>query len=112
MLPTWFISYLLPQLAGLILKENDGKFLLNEYLPLITEALKDVSVSFWDWVELARLFTGMMIKILYAFLWEEEDLTPEFIKDPTLISLGGYAIPIVNIISDLISDQTQTDLGV
>ena len=54
----------------------------------------------------------MNIKILYAFLYQEQFLTPELLTEPFWISVGGHSVWLVNMIADLISDVPQTDIGV
>ena len=50
---------------------EQSDFVLQEYLPLLVEAMKDVTVNVVDWIIAVRLFTGAVMKLLYAFVFQE-----------------------------------------
>ena len=61
-LPSWLVSWLITELAGVVMKENQSNFMINEYLPAILDSMKDINVEFWDWIVVTRLFTGFIMK--------------------------------------------------
>jgi len=111
MLPGWIAPTILEQLVKL-LEPHQHDFIIGSYMPEMVEALKDVKIPFYDSIVMARLFIGLIIKIVYAFLYQEEHITPDFLFEPGWISFGGHMIWAVNMIADTLSGQTQTDLGV
>ena len=51
--------------------EEDSAWIIDQFLPELETAVKDVKVSLFDRISLARMFTGMIMKIIYAFQWQE-----------------------------------------
>ena len=47
-----------------------------------------------------------LIKMIYAFLWDEESIIPPFIFDPEANELGAQLIPLVNAFSNRLNDFT------
>ena len=47
-----------------------------------------------------------LIKMIYAFLWDEESIIPPFIFDPEANELGAQLIPVVNAFSNRFNDFT------
>ena len=45
---------------------------------------------------LQKNFLSAGLKLLYAFVWQEEFLEDPIVYDPTLNSLGAKIIPVVN----------------
>ena len=68
--------------------------------------MKDVSVGLWDWMVVNRLFAGMIIKLVFAFLYQEQWYTPEMLTEPFWIWVGGHLVWLVNMVADIISDQS------
>lgn len=112
LLPSWLGPWVLTTIAGWILPDRDADFPVNHYLPALAKAAEGISISFSDKIVMVRRFLGMIIKILYAFFYQEQFLTPDFLTQPFWISLGGHSIWLVNMIADTISDLPQTDVGV
>ena len=111
MLPSWCASPILVYFIDLLEKKHHD-FVVGEYIPMMVEATRDVKISAYDWIILARLFVGVIIKIVYAFLYQEQRISPDFILEPAWVNFGGHMIWAVNMLADLISNQPQTDLGV
>jgi len=51
----------------------------------------------------------MIIKIIWAFMWQEQWLTPEIFFNPTVNSIGAALTPDVNEFATRISGIKQTD---
>jgi hypothetical protein len=59
------------------------------------------------------MFFGMIIKILYAFLWQEHFVPITMVyKHDLLISIGGALLPDVNAFANSLSGFPQTDSAV
>jgi len=58
---------------------------------------------------LTMKFFGMIIKILYAFLWQEFFIPLTFLYNPTFNYLGAVAMPYVNKYSTSLSHFSETD---
>lgn len=54
-----------------MLEPADAEFVVNIYLPEMNKAIENIEVSFQMQKELGLRFTGMIMKIFYAFLWQE-----------------------------------------
>lgn len=83
-----FVNLLLPQeatrsfmhgLASLCLTANQTAFLMDEYLPVLQEATKDIKVPLDHKIKLAGKTLGTAIKLIYAFLYQEKRL-PTFVN--------------------------------
>lgn len=68
-MPFWLCKIIITMLSSAIIPKEDAKFIQEHYLPELGKALLDVSVGFFDKIDIARKFTGMIMKILYAFMW-------------------------------------------
>jgi hypothetical protein len=41
--------------------------------------------------------------MLFAFIYEEGDVTPKFIEEDGMLFLGGLVLPILNGVADLLT---------
>jgi len=53
----------------LIPKKETAEFFVFDFLPDLHEATKDVSLDLSAKKDIAAKFTGMLMKIMYAFVW-------------------------------------------
>ena len=47
-----------------------------------------------------------LVKLVYAFLWDEESILPPFIFDPEANAIGAELIPLVNSFGNRFNDFT------
>ena len=47
-----------------------------------------------------------LVKLIYAFLWDEETIMPPFISDPEANAVGADLIPVVNSFANRFNDFT------
>lgn len=81
-------------------------------MPVLFDATKDIRVPIYEKVSILSMGIGVIIKIVYAFLYQERQL-PSFITSffdhQFMIRLGARAIPFVNFSADLLTGFKQTD---
>ena len=47
--------------------------------------------------------SGVLTKILFAFLFQERTIKSDFLLDPNFIYIGGFFLPMVNMIGDFLT---------
>lgn len=66
----WYAAYFtIKHLALLLCPKEDAIFVIDHYLPELKEAVANISVSHANRKSLTFRFFGMIIKIIYAFMW-------------------------------------------
>ena len=103
---------MITKLAYGIIPKEDADFVVNQYLPELKVAVKDIELTRAESDDLIEKFFGMIMKILYAFLWQEF-----FIPIPELYHLipnevGAMIMPHWNALSTRLSGFAQTDADV
>ena len=81
-------------------------FLMDIYLPAITEELANnpIHIDLFDWIKFILLFTGAILKIIWAFFYMEgSTLSADIFASETSIWFGGSMLPAINLISNFIS---------
>ena len=102
--PTWLFNWSLNKFTKKFpIQYYDYSFLTDHYIPEIQEALKDVKVSLIQKINLARKFTGMLIKLLYGLIFKETT------QNVFVLKLGSFLMPFVNGISSFISGLPNSD---
>ena len=56
-------------LASKIIPADAYAFIAKDYLPALKKAVKNVKLSSSDCIDIAKKFAGVLIKLLYAFVW-------------------------------------------
>jgi len=87
--------------------DADSEFLLNYYLPELNTVV--VGASGVHVVDVLTRGVGVIIKLLYAFSFQEKVIPWEFFKKPFVIKLGGHNIKNVNEIADALTGFEQSD---
>ena len=68
--PAKVINYAIPSLAKQFVAGDDNiDFILKIYLPELNKVTANVHITFMQKLYLIEKFIGMIIKILYAFMW-------------------------------------------
>ena len=75
------IYFIFTDLLGV--EEEDKDFIFELYLPLLQEHIGHIQLSILEKAELTENTIGSVIKLLYAFLWQEH-----------VIDLGGMLFSI------------------
>merc|ERR1711990_1433473 len=79
-LPYWFVEIIIRAATGdsIFEQEDNVDFWLDDWLPELDNALKDVSISILEQIDLWRAFLGYLIKTSYAFLYQEDIIDLDF----------------------------------
>ena len=83
-------------------------FFLAHFIPEIIPLVKNVPVTFIDSFEILTRMSGMLIKILWAFLWQEQFLTPPWALKMFPLHIGATITPWVMKIGSEIDGIPQT----
>lgn len=84
-------------------------FLIQKYLPELHEGVKHVNVSLIQKYDLFKKFVGVIVKILYAFAFQEHYLQIPGFNTPTMIKWGAKHVHVVNALADSLTGFAQTD---
>ena len=113
LLPWVVVDTVIPKLARAIIPKDAADFLIDDYFPELREATKDIEVAHSDKQSLINKFFGMLMKLIYAFLWQEHFIPmPSVYKHQSAIRLGAWLLPHWNALSTSISGFAQTDKDV
>ena len=114
-LPEFMTKPIMTWLADLILGQKGADFLINKYLPILFDATKDVQIPILDRIDLISKGIGVIIKVVYGFLYQEQFL-PKWINsffDSSLLNTwGGNHISDMNSLADWFTGFKQTDANV
>lgn len=69
LLPWFLVQWGVNLLAYAIIPKEDADFIVNDYLPELKESIGFVELKLKDKESLFNKLIGMLMKILYAFLW-------------------------------------------
>ena len=102
---------LIALVAGLLLDEKQAVFLTEDFGPAFSEALKDagVKLGFVERFTLGLKFAGTMIKLLYAFVWQEAIIPGAYLENENLNRIGGEIIPAVNGLANALTGFPHSD---
>ena len=71
--------------------------------------MKGVSISFWDQITLLRIFNGMLMKFIFAYLYQEYYIDADFLHGWIGMDIGVFLMPYYNWFASLVSGIPQTD---
>jgi len=92
------------------LPELIREFITSEYLPEIRNATADLELGILEKAQLELDTAGTLIKLIYAFLWQEYVLTSaDIFLDPEVNRLGAAAMASVNQIADWLTSFPTLD---
>ena len=102
-LPNSIAASAIKAIAYKVMGQDDADFLVNQYQPTLFKALSTLSLTLSDRFSLFRKTLGTVIKMLYAFLWQEKVIKWWGLHGRISNNLGGKLLPTVNKFADLIS---------
>ena len=87
---------------------------MNQYLPELKKSTQGLEIPFVFSCIIAWKLIGVLLKIGYAFLFQEQTVLPKepLLWDPKVLWLAGAFIPFLNLVAQIFSGFRQTDWGV
>jgi len=101
----WICNFL----TKAILAEEDHEWIMNKYLPELKPKVANIHWPLKTKIDVVEKFTGMIIKIIYAFLYQEKFLKVPGFNTKIMIELGGASISMMNGFADSLTGFPQTD---
>ena len=103
LLPWWLTWLIWSSMANSSFDQEKAKFINEKYLPELEAATKDIAVSFGNWQRLFGMFNGLLLKIFYAFLFQEYALPLPSLYDNFGLSFSSNFAVYWNMLGDSIS---------
>ena len=108
----WFLASFVINHAIVLIPEENRDFVMNHYMPELHNATKNISIPHEDQKELVFRFIGVLIKIGWAFVWQEDFVPLPFLYNEFALPIGAKLTPDINDYSARISKFPQTDKNV
>lgn len=109
----WMMDFVYSDVMTNSRSQRTKDFLYNEYMPEFKGLVQDKRINWWSAIDVMFRFTGVLTKIMWAFIWQEETfIMPE---DPdNWIYHDGQAFmasltPHINWVASWFSGFPQTD---
>lgn len=105
-LPDVLVVQLIPVLGKVLaVSQEDVDWLTYVYDPTLTTAFQqsNVRVPFESRVEIAKRGIGVLVKMVYAFLWQEQTIVGPWLVSPLDNLLGAFLMPLVNRMGDFLT---------
>merc|ERR1740131_859029 len=105
-LPQDQVDAVLPVLMDAFSLPNETRaFVFDVYLPEIRAGTTDVSLGFLEHAQFQLNTVGTLVKLIYAFLWQEYALTDnELFLDPEVNQIGANFMITINQLADWLTD--------
>ena len=90
--PKDFTDYVLPIMARKFIEHKEkAEFLVTKYLPALNKVVeeKNLNISLYQKVIMTKKFIGMIMKIGYAFIWQEYQVNFPKLYDESTLSMGA-----------------------
>jgi len=68
-MPFTYASLAISALVKFIIPEEDANFIIYKYLPRLGLAVHGINLTADEKADIVHKFGGVLIKILYAFVW-------------------------------------------
>lgn len=91
-------------IADKVLSDSSKDFYVNKFLPELEEGVKNVKVPILDKFKLLQRAIGLVIKLIYAFLYQEQYIPIKFFLTPAAIEWGGHHVKTMNDIADSLTE--------
>ena len=67
--PKNITQYLITTACDVLISPDDRDFIVQEYMPVLQESTKDIEVSFSEKLTVLSMGIGVLVKIVFAFLY-------------------------------------------
>lgn len=112
-LPSYAANSLIKFIAPIVAPTTDSaQWIMNEYLPEILVAVKHINIPFHERMAVLSGLAGFLIKIGFAFSYQEQFLKIPGFQSAPAIWVGGHLVPQVYGLADGIAKFKQTDYNV
>jgi hypothetical protein len=91
------------------LPQSDADFILKDYLPELRNATSAIKLSSLEKMSLGLKGTGTVMKLVYAFCWQENTFTAPILKKPGVGVLGAELMPSINTAANMLTGFLHTD---
>jgi hypothetical protein len=91
------------------LEDDVRAFILDSYVPAVRDATVDVKLDLKSKAELLKVFAGTMVKLLYAFVWQEEIFQYKLVYNMEWNVLGALLTPAVNSLANRLTGFLHSD---
>jgi len=68
-MPFTYCSLIISGLVKILIPKEDADFIIYKYLPRLGLSIRGITLTAEEKSDLIHKFGGMLIKILYAFVW-------------------------------------------
>jgi len=96
-------TFLINKLAYALIPSADADFIVDSYLPELRAATKSISLPSKTKRTLFAKFTGMLMKIIWAFLWQEKFVNIPILYGRFTLGIGAALTPHWNGLSTWLS---------
>merc|ERR1712241_110886 len=110
--PDDVVDNLVDYLLGLFtdMTPDIKEFCVQEFLPEVRTATANFNLPQEEFLMLEGNTFSTLIKLIYAFLWQEEVLTQDdFWLQPSTNEIGTYVLPLVNGLANQLNNFTYSD---
>merc|ERR1711988_966091 len=94
---------LIKLIASTLLKQEEADFLIQIYMPEFQKVATGVQLSSMEKLSLTLKGVGTLLKLGYAFLWQEEVIPGPWLHSRELNALGGDAMSSINMIANALT---------
>jgi len=91
------------------LPPEDVEFVNKHYLPAVFNVTADIKLSQLQKAQLLSKLAGTIVKLGYAFAWQEWVFPSPWLLRPGVNALGAELLPSVNRIADFLTGFPRTD---
>ena len=86
------------------------EFCLGQFIPEVRIATNHINLTSEEFLQLEANVFSTVIKLFYAFLWQEQVLTQDdtFLQ-PTTNALGTIFLPVINAAGNRLNDYSYSD---
>jgi hypothetical protein len=98
-------------LGGLILNPDQVSFLTEQYMPEFRRVVSSqIPIGGQDRAELSNQFIGTVMKMIYAFYWQEQIVDRDHLDDAEAIARGAEMQPVLNALANEITGFQHVDM--